>query len=53
MREVYARYFFSLFDASLHADEVGRRQAQQHLEDYLTRQSACAWAGVGPAPEAV
>jgi hypothetical protein len=36
LREVYARYFFSVFDASLHQDEAGRRQAQQCLEDSLS-----------------
>ncbi|MFN3430541.1 MAG: hypothetical protein ACK46X_11350 [Candidatus Sericytochromatia bacterium] len=35
LREVYAQYFFSVFDASLHQDEAGRRMAQQHLEDTL------------------
>jgi hypothetical protein len=45
LREEYARYFFSLFDACLHEDAVGQRQAQAHLEEALTR--------VGPlaAPE--
>lgn len=37
MREVYARYFFSLFDAAQHHDDAGRRQAQAHLEDFLDR----------------
>ena len=35
LREEYARYFFSVFDACLHQDEAGRRLAQQHLEDAL------------------
>jgi hypothetical protein len=37
LREEYARYFFSLFDACLHEDEVGQRQAQAQLEEALTR----------------
>jgi hypothetical protein len=37
LREVYAQYFFSVFDASLHQDEAGRRLAQQHLEDSLVQ----------------
>jgi hypothetical protein len=47
LREEYARYFFSLFDACLHDDTLGQRQAQQQLEEVLTR--------VGPiaAPEPV
>jgi hypothetical protein len=45
LRTEYARYFFSLFDACLHDDAHGQRQAQAHLEEALTR--------VGPltAPE--
>lgn len=35
LREVYARYFFSLFDASHHQDALGRREAHAHLEDFL------------------
>lgn len=45
LREEYARYFFSLFDACVHEDPIGQRQAQQQLEEVLAR--------VGPvaAPE--
>lgn len=50
LREEYARYFFSLFDATLNQDEVGRRQAQAHLEDYLTRQGPRLWPSTGTAP---
>lgn len=37
LRELYARYFFSVFDATVQQDEAGRRQAQAQLEDCLGR----------------
>lgn len=37
LREEYARYFFSLFDACLHEDQVGQRQAQEQLEQVIAR----------------
>lgn len=51
MREVYARYFFSLFDADKNQDDVGRRQAQAHLEEFLTKQGACLWPAQEGAAE--
>jgi hypothetical protein len=48
LKEVYARYFFSVFDACLNQDEVGRRQATEHLEESLSRLSA----GLRPTVEA-
>ena len=35
LRDAYARYFFTVLDASLHDDEPGRRQAQTKLEEVL------------------
>lgn len=37
LREEYARYFFTVFEACLHDDEIGRRQAQDQLEEALAR----------------
>ena len=48
LREMYAQYFFSVIDASLHQDEAGRRLAQQHLEDSL----GAAGATLCPEPTA-
>ena len=48
LREIYAQYFFSVFDASLHQDEAGRRLAQQHLEDSLVQAGSAVTAE--PAP---
>ena len=50
LREVYAQYFFSVFDASLHQDDAGRRLAQQHLEDTLAQAGAMLSAHPEPAP---
>ena len=35
LRDAYARYFFTVLDANLNEDEVGRRQAQTKLEEVL------------------
>ncbi len=35
LRDAYARYFFTVLDASLHDDEASRRQAQTKLEEVL------------------
>ena len=39
LREEYARYFFSVFEAVLHDDNVGRREAQEQLEAALPRRA--------------
>ena len=36
LRDAYARYFFTVLDASLHDDEASRRQAQSKLEEVLS-----------------
>lgn len=36
LRELYARYFFSVFDATVQQDDVGRRAAQAQLEESLS-----------------
>ncbi|HEY9722618.1 MAG TPA: hypothetical protein V6D47_11420 [Oscillatoriaceae cyanobacterium] len=48
LADVYARYFFSVFDACLNEDGLGLRQAQETLEDYLH----CHLEG-GPQPVGV
>lgn len=48
LREVYAQYFFSVIDASLHQDEASRRLAQQHLEDSLVFADSAPQADAKP-----
>jgi hypothetical protein len=50
LRDLYAQYFFSVFDASLHQDEAGRRLAQQCLEDSLTDSALVVPPGPEPSP---
>jgi 3-methyladenine DNA glycosylase AlkC len=50
LREVYAQYFFSVFDASLHQDEAGRRLAQQCLEASLEESELVVPRGAEPTP---
>lgn len=52
LREVYARYFFSLFDASHHQDALGRREVQAHLEEFLANYRG-AFFPEGSHPEPV
>jgi hypothetical protein len=45
LRDAYARYFFTVLDASLHDDEASRRQAQTKLEEVLAAVGAERRAG--------
>lgn len=50
LTDVYARYFFSLFDACLHEDETGRLQAQAALEDHLKHLHEAPWPTANAEP---
>ena len=50
LRDMYAQYFFSVIDASVHQDEAGRRLAQQSLEESLTESALVLPQGAEPTP---